>query len=409
MRRSGIIARVVVAALLGTAIPSAAQETQGTSSEIASLGRSSDGLLSAEDLQKLVAPVALYPDTLLVQVLIAATAPLDVIMADRLLRDDDAAAAPAADLESRIKDAAFEPNVEVLAIAFPQLIREMAINIEWTDAVGNAMLAQKDDVLAAVQVMRAQAIHSGALSSTPEQVVSTDAETKAIIVQPANPAIVYVPEYDPEVVYENPVGGALATGLVVFGTLALMDEIFDDDDDWGNYWGCRNCGGWGNRPIISNPDVDIDINGDVNFGNRVKGGGGWNPDNDRVIAARERLAVRRGASGRPMPGIERPARRADELRSQLGGKSERGAIGTRENRMGTDRATSLRDRSPKAATVRAPKARVKPKALPNTRAKPSRDRAQPKIARTKSASRTKASSKRGADAVRGSGGQRRRK
>ena len=121
----------------------------------------------------------------------------------------------------------------------------MAVHIDWTDAAGTALLAQSDDVLDAVQVMRAQAINSGALVSSPEVTVSTDPESSAVVVQPAKPSVVYVPQYDPQVVYAPSAGDALATGLVVFGTVALISEIFDDDDDWHGYWGCRDCGGWG--------------------------------------------------------------------------------------------------------------------------------------------------------------------
>lgn len=407
MGRPGMMACVAAAVFWTSAMTGAAQESgvSGTAGATdAAAVDPAEGLLSAAELQKLVAPVALYPDTVLIQVLIGASAPLDVVKADRLLRDNPGT--PADALEQEIKAAAFDPSVEVLAIAFPQIIREMAVHIDWTDAAGTAMLAQSDDVLDAVQVMRAQAINSGALVSSPEVTVSTDPQTSAVVVQPASPEIVYVPQYDPQVVYAPPAGTALATGMVVFGTVALISEIFDDDDDWHGYWGCRNCGGWGGAPIIRNPDIDIDVDGDVNIGNRVDIDGGWKPDNTRVIAARDQISIRRGGDGQGVPGLDRPASRADELRAQLGAPADLRERGVAGDRAQIDRGTRLGDRTPAAARVNAPKVKARPAAPPVARATPQASNAGPKIARNTSAQRTRDASQRGALATRG-GGRRR--
>jgi hypothetical protein len=317
----------------------------GDAAEATEAAEAGEDLLTAEELQTLVAPVALYPDTLLIQILVGATAPLDVVKADRLIARNDGADPDA--FEAEVKAEAFDPSVEVLTLAFPEVVGEMATHIEWTETVGTAMLAQSDDMLDAVQVMRDTAIDTGALVDNEEQVVTRDETTDAVIIQPADPQVVYVPRYDPQVVYDTSLSDALIAGAVTFGTVALISEIFDDDDDWGgSYWGCRNCGGWGGGPIIRDPDIDIDIDGNVNIGNRLNidrgdrlnidrdninidrdnlnidrdnigNNVGWRPDPDRSGEARDKIAARRGEGGATTLPIKRPASDADALRDRL--------------------------------------------------------------------------------------------
>jgi hypothetical protein len=222
----------------------------------------------------------------------------------------------------------------------------MAEHIEWTETMGTAMLAQSDDVLEAVQVMRNVAIDTGALVDSEQQVVSRDATTETVIIQPADPQVVYVPQYNPQVVYDTTLSDALITGAVTFGTVALISEIFDDDDDWDDYWGCRNCGGWGGGPIIRDPDIDIDVDGNVNIGNRVdidrgdrvtidrdnvnvdrdnlnidrdriENDIGWRPDPDRSGDARDKIAARRDEGGATTLPLTRPPSESDALRDRL--------------------------------------------------------------------------------------------
>ncbi|MEM9843453.1 MAG: DUF3300 domain-containing protein [Pseudomonadota bacterium] len=282
-----------------------------------------DGLLTDAELQTLVAPVALYPDTLLIQILVAATEPLEVVKANRYLIDN--AERDADELKPEIEAMGWDESVTVLATAFPEVIGQMATHIDWTETIGTAMLAQSDDVMDNVQVMRNQAIDSGALLTGEEQSVEVT-EDEDVVITPTDPNVVYVPQYDPQVVYVDDPGvdaGDVVGGvLLTFLGFAIIDEIFDDDDDWYGYWGCRNCGGWGGRPIIRNPDIDIDIDGDVNIGNRPDVG--WKPDDDRRDEARDRLENRpRGEGGPQTLPVERPANRQDELRGKL--SSETGA------------------------------------------------------------------------------------
>ena len=297
-----------------------------------------DALLTEAELEKLVAPVALYPDTLLIQILVGATQPLDVVKAERFLTDN-AGADPAA-LKPEIEAQDWDPSVEVLATAFPEVVSDMATHIEWTETMGDAMLAQSDDVMSAVQVMRRQAINTGALMSGPEQTVVEEPAadgSDVVVIAPTNPQTVYVPQYVPQQVYPETFGldvtDLLVGGAITFGAVSLIDEIFDDDDDWDDYWGCRNCGGWDGGPIIRDPNVDIDVDGDVTINGREVGFDrgdrdltlngervGWAADSARRSEAQAKIAEKRAAGGAGLK-VERPEGRTDALRAKLSGAS----------------------------------------------------------------------------------------
>ena len=311
---------VLAAGVLCFAWPALAQENAQASDAAVEPAASEAQLLTDEELQTLVAPVALYPDTLLIQIFVAATQPLEIVKAERFLLDN-AGRAPA-ELEPEIEAMGWDPSVTVLATAFPEVVGEMATHIDWTETMGTAMLAQSEDVLEAVQVMRDLAIDSGALVSGEEQTVEV-IEDETIVITPTDPDVVYVPQYVVSDVYTGPsAGDVLGTALLTFGIVALIDEIFDDDDDWHDYWGCRNCGGWNGNPIVRNPNVDIDIDGNVNIGDDIGIGNrpdiGWKPDPDRVEDARDKIANRERPEDRPgtLP-VDRPAGRTDQLREQL--------------------------------------------------------------------------------------------
>lgn len=355
-----LLASAAVAALLWVPIAGVAQTDDTAKAEDAA----AENLLSTEDLQDMVAPVALYPDTLLIQVLVAATYPLDVVKADRLVQDNKDASPD--ELQASVESEGWDESVGVLATAFPDVLADMAVHIEWTEAIGTAMLAQSDDVMAAVQDMREIANENGALQSGDEQTVEVtqDAGEETIIIQPADPEVVFVPQYDPEVVYVdsgNDTGDLVAAGLITFGTVALINEIFDNDDHWHGYWGCHNCGGWNGRPIINNPDVDIDVGGDVNIGNRDNVG--WKPGDDRRDKARDDIARKRGPDGATNLPTRKPDR-GDEMRQRL--SRETGAADIA--RPGADRSNIKRPETGAAA------------------------RHKPAVDRTKAPSRPKASS-----------------
>ncbi len=339
---------MAIAVLLASAPVLHAQTSDTDASTQASAEATDEaGLLTQAELETLVAPVALYPDTLLIQILVAATNPLEVVKADRLLATTDQSDPQV--LKAAVEAEGYDPSVEVLATAFPEVITDMAAHIEWTESMGDAMLAQSDDVQTAIQTMRAQAINSGALvDGEGEQQTVEVSNDNNVVITPTDPQVVYVPQYDPQVVYQqdpqvvyqqndsNAVGDALMVGAVTFGAVALMDAIFDDDDDWGgDYWGCRDCGGWGGGPIYRNPDVDIDVDGNVNIGNRVDidrdkanidkdrwgdrdPDGGWKPDKDRQDKARDDIARKRGdGSKTKLPIDKKDSAQRDKLRKDL--------------------------------------------------------------------------------------------
>jgi uncharacterized membrane protein YgcG len=157
--------------------------------------------LSAEELGQMVAPIALYPDALVAQILAASTYPTQVVEADRWVQSQGNM--PADQLGAAANSQSWDPSVKAL-IAFPSVLAQMDKNIQWTTDLGNAYYNQPDDVMAAVQGMRAKAQASGNLHNTPQQVVSDNGGN--IVIAPANPEVVYVPVYNPWGVYGAPVG-----------------------------------------------------------------------------------------------------------------------------------------------------------------------------------------------------------
>ncbi len=149
-----------------------------------------------EELDQLLAPIALYPDALLAQILMAATYPLEVVLAARWVKAHPNVNGP--QLEAAMQQQPWDPSVKSLT-AFPQVLAMMDGNLEWTQKLGDAFLAQQPDVMATVQTLRAKAQAAGYLQSTPQQTVLV--EPQVIRIEPAAPQIVYVPIYDPTAVY----------------------------------------------------------------------------------------------------------------------------------------------------------------------------------------------------------------
>src|SRR2546428_1169757 len=153
----------------------------------------------AEELQQLVAPIALYPDELVAQILAASTYPTEIVEADRWVQQH--ANLKGADLAKVIDQESWDPSVKAVA-AFPSVIGNLDKNLSWTSALGDAYVNQQQDVLAAVQTMRRRAQQAGNLETTQQENVTTQGDTIAI--EPASPDVVYVPVYDPWVVYGPP-------------------------------------------------------------------------------------------------------------------------------------------------------------------------------------------------------------
>ncbi|HXA35678.1 MAG TPA: DUF3300 domain-containing protein, partial [Steroidobacteraceae bacterium] len=152
-----------------------------------------------EDLEQLVAPIALYPDALVAQVLAAATSPTQIVEADRWLQQHPELKGDA--LAKEVDAQSWDPSVKALA-QFPGLLGMMDKNLSWTSSLGEAYVNGQQNVLDAIQVMRQRAQQAGNLKSTAQESVTT--QGNVIDIEPADPQIVYVPEYDPWVVYGDP-------------------------------------------------------------------------------------------------------------------------------------------------------------------------------------------------------------
>jgi Protein of unknown function (DUF3300) len=157
--------------------------------------------LSADQLNSLVAPIALYPDALVAQVLAASTNPEQVAYADDWLAQNRNLTGEA--LAQAVNQQSWDPSLKALT-QFPSVLDNMAHNLSWTSSLGQAFANQQSDVMAAVQTMRARAQSAGSLQSNSQITVSTSSPN-TIVIQPANPQVIYVPQYNPTVVYGAPV------------------------------------------------------------------------------------------------------------------------------------------------------------------------------------------------------------
>lgn len=207
-------------------------------------------------LEELLAPIALYPDQLLGQVLAASVNSQEVLDGGNWLLQNEKLTGD--ELDKATEKAGFGPAMRVL-VHFPTIIDMMCQQIDWTRQVGSAFSSDQKSVLDAVQRLRAQAAEVGNLKSTPEQTVETKTENNKVIVEvkPADPKVVYVPTYDPQAVYTTPppatttttttttdtvsTGTAVAAGLFAFGIGVLIGNAMDDDDYCYPHWGYGGC------------------------------------------------------------------------------------------------------------------------------------------------------------------------
>src|SRR3974377_1451095 len=241
-----------------------------------------------DQLDSLVAPIALYPDPLLAQVLVACTYPLENVQAQQWLEKNKNLKDKA--LTDAVEKQGWDPSIQAMA-PLPDVVKLLSQNIKWTTDLGNAFLAQQNDVMDAVQRMRAKAKEKGNLKSTEQQKVETKVvESKQVIViQPSSPEVVYVPSYNPTVVYGPPVyayppiyypppppPGYYAAGMTIsFGVGVSMGAFWSG----GSFCGC----GWGgnnnvyinnNNNFVRNSNANINRNANINGGNRVNAQGG---------------------------------------------------------------------------------------------------------------------------------------
>ncbi len=220
-------------------------------------------LLEAAQLDQLLAPIALYPDPLLSQILMASTYPLEVVEAARWVQVSSNAALKGDALSAALAQQSWDPSVKSL-VPFPQILKMMSDRLDWTQQLGDAFLAQQADVMASVQRLRHEAQAAGKLTSTPQEAVTADGPN--IVIEPGD-GEVYVPYYDPNAVYgEWPYpdyppyyfppwpGIIFAPGFSIgFGFGIGIDLI-------GPYWGWGRPD-WGHRDIYVDPGRYSRING----------------------------------------------------------------------------------------------------------------------------------------------------
>jgi len=211
--------------------------------------------LTPEQLDQLVAPIALYPDALIAQLLAASTYPTQVVDADRWLQTQTGASPQK--IASKVNGKSWDPSVKALT-AFPTVLTQMDKNLDWTTNLGNAYYNQPKDVMGAIQSMRQRSQASGNLKGTSQQTVST--QNGSIVIAPANPSVVYVPTYDPWIVYGAPLavypgfyyaplpGVVFGTGLAIGFGIGIGIGVFAH---WG--WGWNNWRlGWHSRMVVFN-------------------------------------------------------------------------------------------------------------------------------------------------------------
>jgi hypothetical protein len=200
---------------------------------------------SPEQLQQLVAPIAVYPDPLIGQILAAATYPTEIVEAQQWMQQNHGLTGDA--LAKEVDKQSWDPSVKALA-QFPAVLANLNQNLAWTSELGDAYVNQQQDLTQAIQNMRQRAKNAGTLKSTPQETVTTEGNTIAI--EPASTDTLYVPQYDPWVAYGSPLavfpGWSPYPGLygpgIAFG-LGVGVGLFAGYA-WGwNHWGCDWHGG----------------------------------------------------------------------------------------------------------------------------------------------------------------------
>jgi Protein of unknown function (DUF3300) len=321
------VSRPLIAMVLGLALalsvpaqmfpPSAQAQTPATAPSTGAKA------FSQEELDQLLAPVALYPDALLAQVLMASTYPIEIVSAERWAKANASLKDKA--LEDALQQQPWDASVKSLAV-FPQVLTMMSEKIDWTQKLGDAFLAQQKDVLATAQALRAKAAAQGSLKDTKEQKVTTDSSggTTVISIEPTNPEVVYVPTYNPTVVYGAwpypayppyyyyppgyVAGGALlgfTAGIIVGGAL------------WGN---CNWRGG----------DVNVNVNRYNNFNRTNISNGNWNHNVEHrgAVPYRDKGVAQQYGRGQAADAASRDAfrGRADAGRESI----QRGEVSSRD-------------------------------------------------------------------------------
>jgi hypothetical protein len=257
----------------GSSLSLAGQQTASSSSGDSGVPTES-AEQSASQLQALVAPIALYPDSLVAQILAGSTFPDQVAVADYWLQENTSLTGSA--LMQAVDKQSWDPSVKALT-QFPSVLGNMAKNLTWTSSLGEAYHNQQADVMTAVQTLRAQAQAKGNLK-TSSQITVVQQSPQVIVIQPTNPQVVYVPQYNPTIIYGTPyvvpgyvvpaytTGDVVAAGLIGFGAgIAVGAMMSGGCCGWGySSWNC----GWHGTAVV--------YHGGAYYGNSAWHGGYYN-------------------------------------------------------------------------------------------------------------------------------------
>ena len=268
--------------------------------------------LSPAQLDTLVAPIALYPDSLLSQILAASTYPLEIVELQQFLQQNPGLQGEA--LMDAARNQGWDPSIAALA-AFPDVVNNLNRDIRWTTDLGNAFLAHQADVMEAVQRMRAQAQTRGRLQSNNQITVENQTEDgqSAIVIVPANPQVIYVPEYDPAWVWGPPVVGyyppvwypSVGFGFG-FGHGIYISSFFGGCCGWGGFgWGWQPH--WFDHEIYENNYFFHRYGFDDYHGDGFRGTGIWehNADHRLGVPYANREVANRFRGGGPQGGFNR--------------------------------------------------------------------------------------------------------
>jgi len=277
-----------------------------------------------EDLDQLLAPIALYPDSLLAQIFMASTYPLEVVQAGRWVKANPNLKGDA--VTAALEQQNWDPSVKSL-VNFPQVLDMMNEKLDWTQKLGDAFLAQQKDVMDTVQKLRAKAEGEGNLKSTEQQKVIVEKETQTIIIEPANPQVVYVPTYNPAVVYGPwwypayppyywyPPGYVAGAALFSFGVGVAIGAA------WGYAWGGCN---WRRGDVNVNINQNTNINTKIDrskYQNKITTGQGgrgeWkhNPEHRKGVSYRDKDTAQK---------FNKAASREAQSREAFRGRAEAG-------------------------------------------------------------------------------------
>lgn len=344
----GLAVALLVGLVSGVSAQDRAAPAPSTPTAVATGAPGDKPNFKPEELEQIMAPVALYPDSLLSQILMASTYPIEIVQADRWVKQYKDLKGD--ELATALENADWDPSVKSL-VNFPDVLAMMSDKLDWTQQLGDAFIGQQKEVMEAVQRLRARAQAAGKLESSKEQVIKVEqGPTQTIVIESANPDVIYVPAYSPTVVYGTwpypayppypyyPPGYTVGAAAIGFGVGVACGAA------WGYAWG--NCNWRGG-------DVDIDINQNINRNTNINrnnytrntniqnGKGQWQHN----AAHRGNTPYRNSGQASQYGGksATQAAQSRDAYRGRAdAGRQQLGSTGAAQNRTGGAQATQTR-------------------------------------------------------------------